>query len=438
MKLPALSLQKAAAGLLTGAIAGSLGFGFAETLNAAVQLHAERPWLIFLIPGAALLIQAYRTRAGRTVERGQALLLEEIENPETASPRRLIPSLWLTALLSQGVGASVGREGGAVQLGGAAGSLISHRFPRSRDRISWVQAGMSGGFTGCFGTPLAAALFALEVRTVDRFFGRPSKAGSGLPEAFWGVTGALLARTLIMSFHPPVERPWPKVGLPHAQPIQAALISALLIGCLVIWAWGIPRLWQALKRFLGTLQGGRLLLASSSLTALYFLLDSGLRFRGLSLETLHTFFQRPPRWEDLLGKLSATGLSLAFGFKGGEFIPLGFVGAGTGSLLATALGLHPAPFAAAGFVALFGALAQTPLAMTVLALELFSTGLGSVPGELVFYGGICWLTYLAAPAQGIYSGQRTAPFNGRNPKRPLFLAPWRYGLPPDRYTEKAE
>ena len=99
-------------------------------------------------------------------------------------------------------------------------------------------------------------------------------------------------------------------------------------------------------------------------------------------------------------KLLFTVITLSSGFKGGEVTPLFFIGAALGNTLALMLGAPVDLFAALGFVAIFAGATNTPLASTLLGMELFGAGNG------LYLATACIIAYRCSGSKGIYSSQR--------------------------------
>ena len=125
-------------------------------------------------------------------------------------------------------------------------------------------------------------------------------------------------------------------------------------------------------------------------------------YQGLGLETIRSAFTEVPPESAPLIKLLLTALALAAGFKGGEFIPLVFIGTTTASLIAHFTHQPLSFFAGLGFVGLFAAAAKTPWTCTILAIEYF--GWEMAPSAIM----VTWLGTLVAGPAGIYPGQRHA------------------------------
>jgi H+/Cl- antiporter ClcA len=124
------------------------------------------------------------------------------------------------------------------------------------------------------------------------------------------------------------------------------------------------------------------------------------QYQGLGLEVIRAAFVSAPSPETPFFKLLLTALTLAVGFKGGEFVPLVFIGTTAGSVLANHWQEPLGFFAALGFVSLFGAAAKTPWSCAVLAVEYF--GWEIAPYALLVTLG----SYAMAGPFGIYAGQR--------------------------------
>ena len=149
---------------LVGALAGTAGAGFLRALNAITQTRFEHPWLLWLLPLAGLISAwAYR-HVGGPSERGNNLIIEEIHQPGGGVPSRMAPLVLGATLLTHLCGGSAGREGTAVQMGGALASGVKKWLRLGAEHQAMLRsAGVAGGFGAVFGTPLAGAVFALEV-----------------------------------------------------------------------------------------------------------------------------------------------------------------------------------------------------------------------------------------------------------------------------------
>lgn len=411
------SLARTAVSLgLTAAAAGAAGAAFLVSLNAVNRLHQRNAWLLFLLPILGLAVWwIYRRFAGQAAK-GTNLLIEQAHEAEPQVPLRLAPLIFVTTLLTHLGGGSAGREGTAVQMGGGIGGGVSSLLrlaPVDRRRV--LVAGMAAGFGAVFGTPMAAAIFAVECIQPRRPDWR------ALPACMLAAWTAHLTCLACGGSHASLD-----VGLPpisrlrwedlHLDWIPGSAVAGLAAG-------GIARLYN---------QAGKFAARSFSLiphawlrpvtgACVVILLTTLLRDRsylglgaipmdpdGVSIQTAFAPAGVPP-WAWAL-KLIFTVVTLGSGFKGGEVTPLFFMGATAGNALGHYVGLPPAMGAALGLAAVFAGASRTPVACTILGLELF--GFAALP----YIALACWLSRYTAGDASIYEAQsRNAPV--REPDR---------------------
>ena len=155
--------------LLVGAMAGTASAWFLFALDWATATRLAHRWLILAMPLMGFAVGWVYLRYGRSVEAGNNLLIEEIHSPQKRVPLRMAPLVLLGTVASHLVGASVGREGTAVQMGGSLADQLNRvfRFDPAQRRIL-LMTGLSAGFASVFGVPLAGAIFGLEVLAIGR------------------------------------------------------------------------------------------------------------------------------------------------------------------------------------------------------------------------------------------------------------------------------
>jgi H+/Cl- antiporter ClcA len=385
-------LKAVALAVLVAALAGSASALFLFALDWATHTREANRWLIWGLPAVGFCVGWLYLKFGQHVEAGNNLLIDEIHDPKKVVPLRMAPLVLGGTVLSHLFGASVGREGTAVQMGGALADQLTRVFKlKQADRRMVLMAGISAGFASVFGTPLAGAVFALEVLAVGRM-----RLDALLP----CVIAAVVADQVGLWWG--VQHTAYVVGmLPHvtAWLLAAMVLAGALFGLTgkvfavsthALSAWMKQRIAYAPFR---PLLGGAVI-------AVVVMWGGFDRYIGLGIPVMLEAFQHPLAPTDFLGKMAFTIASLGSGFKGGEVTPLFYIGATLGNALAPLLDVPFGLLAAIGFVAVFAGAANTPIASTLMAMELFGAEIG------VFAALACTMSYVCSGHAGIYRAQR--------------------------------
>ena len=375
---------------VTGTACGLLGSLFHIAVEAATELRAARPWLLYGLPLAGLAITALY-KLLKTEGQGTNDIFHEVHYGGAISAR-LVPSIFLGTVLTHLCGGSAGREGAALQMGGALGYQVGRccRFDERDLRIA-TTTGMAAFFTALFGTPLAATVFAIAVVSVDSFYHAALFPALAAALEAYGVSRLLGVEPTRFT----VSAPALEAGLLIRTALLAALCGLVsILFCHVIHTAEHQMSKRLPNPWLRAFAGGCAVVA---LTWLCGTTDYNGAGMGVIAAAVEEGTAHPGAF---LLKLVFTAITLAAGFKGGEVVPSFFVGATFGCVAGPLLGL-PAGFAAAlGMVSVFCGAVNCPLASIFLAVELFG-------GEgLQYFAVACCVSFVLSGYNGLYSSQR--------------------------------
>jgi H+/Cl- antiporter ClcA len=376
---------------LIGIFSGSASAFFLISLEFVTQFRNQNNWIIWFLPLGGLLIGYLYFFYDSKIAKGNNLLLEEYNKPEKRVPLMMAPLVLLGTLITHLFGGSAGREGTAVQMGGAIADLCTDIFKLDKsERRTLIVLGISAGFASVFGTPLAGALFALEIVLFSKISFKSSVFSflvayiAYFTVEFWQIKHTHYSIPLVpeMTF----------------TTLFWILIASILFGFTALLFSRSTHFWG--KLFSKTIKYpplrpfiGGIILA----VAIYFIGTT--KYIGLGVPMIVDAFSTPNTSYDFLLKILFTGFTLGAGFKGGEVTPLFFVGATLGSALTVVIPLPIALLAGMGFVAVFSGATHTPIACTVMGMELFGIESG-------FYIGIaCTIAYFFSGSIGIYKSQ---------------------------------
>lgn len=381
--------------VLVAILAGSASAALLLSLQWATANRVANPYFIWGLPFLGAAVAWLYLRVGGTAEKGNNLIIEEIHEGSESLPLRMTPLIFIGTVASHIVGASVGREGTALQMGASLADQLARPFRlEGDDRKTLLMCGLSAGFGSIFGVPVAGAIFGLEMPFVGRF-----RFEAIFPCVLAALLGNLVA--LAWGVHH-VEYSFAVVPALDAVNVGLAILAGIAFGV-------VARYFSEITHELGVWIRNRLPYApwrpliGGFLLLLFFLIPGASRYEGLSLPLIADSFNAPLHFGDFSSKFGLTVLSLASGFKGGEVTPLFCIGATLGSALSAILALPTPLLAAMGFVAVFGGAANTPIAASIMAFELFGSQVGP-------YATIACITAFALSGHGgIYRSQWKAP-----------------------------
>lgn len=376
---------------LIGAIAGSISAFFLLSLEWATNYREAHLWIIALLPIGGFLVGLSYHLYGNSVVKGNNLLLEEFHTPKKVIPFKMAPLVLFGTIATHLFGGSAGREGTAVQIGGAVADQFTKIFKlNNQDRKILLIAGISAGFASVFGTPLAGGIFALEVLILGRIRLDaivPSFLAAVLADYFcqaWNVGHTHYHINSIAEMNP-ANLLWALLA-----GIIFGLVSMLFSKSTHFWSSQFKKYikYPPLRPFIGGV-----------VIAVAVYLIGTTKYIGLGVPTIVDSFSEAMNKYDFLVKVLFTSFTLGAGFKGGEVTPLFYIGATLGNALIWFIPLPMDLLAGMGFVAVFAGATNTPIACTIMGIELFGIESG------VFIAIACSTAYLFSGHSGVYAAQ---------------------------------
>ena len=408
-------------GATVGVVCGVASAVFLFLLERATAFRLAHEAIVYALPAAGLVIGLVYERWGTSIKGGNNLVIDTIHTMPEGAPRlplRMAPMVLVGTVLTHVFGGSAGREGTAVQMGASLADAIAHQFAVGKDRRrQLLAAGIAGGFGSVFGTPVAGAIFGVEVLAIGSV-----EYDAILPALLASVVGNFVTLRLGV-----VHAVYPTVA--HVE-LTALVFGKLAVmgGAMALVTIAFVELTHRTKAFLERTIPRlpiRMFAGGIAIVVMWRLIGTS-DYLGLGIPTILRAFSDPSLpWFAFALKLVFTVVTLSAGFLGGEVTPLFFVGATLGSVLARVLGLPIELGAGLGIAAVFGAAANTPIALSIMAVELL--GANALPHVLI----VTVIAYVLSGHRGIYPAQRLfrRKHSGRLLKRSVALRDYRGSRP---------
>lgn len=377
--------------IISGVVIGSIGTLFYFCLDKVTRLRAENPWLILLLPlGGLAIVGAYHLLHDEK-DTGTNLVISSIHSGDNL-PLRMAPLIFGATLITHLFGGSSGREGAALQLGGSIGNEIGKLFRfNEKDKHIITMCGMSAAFSALFGTPMAAAIFSMEVVSVGIMYYAalvPCVIAALIAHGIAGFFGTEPEFFLLDNIPAFTAGSGIKISILAA---LCALVSILFCVLLHMSEHFYKKVFP--NPYLRILAGGCIVVA------LTFLAGSQ-RYNGSGISLIGPCMEGDVAPEMFLMKMLFTALTLGAGFKGGEIVPSFCIGGTFGCLFGSLIGLSPSLCTAAGMTAVFCGVTNCPITSLLISFELF--GYEGMPYFLLTVA----FSYMLSGYYGLYHSQK--------------------------------
>lgn len=376
---------------IMGVVCGIAGTAFHYSVDFATTKRTLYPYLIFFLPLAGLCIVFLYRHCGMEEDKGTNAVINSACSTETIPPQMGF-LIFISTFLTHLCGGSAGREGAALQIGGSIASVFNKIFHfTEEDKRILIMCGMSGLFSALFNTPITAAVFSLEAIKVGTIY-----YGALIPCLMSSAIAYIFSH--YFNIKPITYR---ISDLPAITPevLIKVILFAILCAIVSIVFCECMRFSTALYKKYFSNPYLRIVVGSLLIIALTLVIGTR-DYNGAGMSVIARAIQGDAVPEAFLLKIIFTTLTLGAGFKGGEIVPVFFIGSTFGCFAGTLLGLDPGFAAALGLTAVFCACVNAPLASIFLSVELF----GST--RILLFAIVCAVSYTLSGNYSLYSSQK--------------------------------
>ena len=376
--------------ILTGLIVGAYSTLFAWILGKATGYRSQYPWLLFLLPLGGILIVAMYRAAKIMTDRGTNLVINSIHAKDEV-PGVMAVLIFVSTIITHMFGGSAGREGAALQMGGSLGNVLARILKKNEEHTRiLIMCGMSAAFAAVFGTPMAAAVFSMEVISVGIMH-----YSALVPCMFASLVASRFAATMGIA-----PEAFQIRSIPDLTVINGLKMCLLAVGCA-----GLSIVFCMLLHMTGHLYRQYLknpyirVTVGGCIVIVLTLLVGNMDYNGAGNQLIERAIEGETIPVAFLLKMLFTVLTLGAGFKGGEIVPSFTIGATFGCLVGQLIGLSPSLCAAVAMAAVFCGVTNCPITTLLISFELF--GFAGVPYFMIAIS----VSYLLSGYKGLYSDQ---------------------------------
>ena len=387
-----------------GCVVGVLDAAFLRMLDHSIALRNEIPLFYLCLPFALYIVALLsRKVAKKDKDYSTDAVIDKINTYNPISLISIVKGFFLS-IVTMVTGGSAGKEAPCADVGAGISSFISRIFKMSlEDQRKMMVCGVSAGFAGVFGVPISGAMFGLEVLWVGHIFYEVM-----FPALVAGITAFQVTSFLGVDY---IYHPLHFVPVFSEKFFLKMIIAGMFFGLVSILFIEIMKFTRVLFRYIALRSrmfwacfiGGLVLVCIG-----YFISPA---YLGLGMPGIEDALSGKPLFSPFgfLYKIITTSVTFAAGGIGGVVTPIFFVGAQAGAMLADFIHVDPATLAALGLVAVLAGTANTPLAASIMAIELFG------PAIAPYATVACVISFLITGQQSIYQSQRITWDSGKTP-----------------------
>lgn len=372
---------------IIGAVCGIVGALFVKSIGFVTELREANSFLVYILPAGGLVsVLLYKLTKNEGI--GTIRVLESARGGEK-TPVLLMPVIFAASVITHLFGGSAGKEGAALQIGGAVAEAVSKITRANEEKHSvYMICGMAALFSAVFGTPFGAWIFALEVVMMKKaivFSAVPALISSLIANIVSVAMGVTPERFEIHSVPD-----WGFAVFGKTLLISAVVAVVSMIFCFLLH--GGEKLLEKL------IENPYIRIFAGGCTVIVLTLIFGTDYNGGGMGIIERIFEEGfVKPEAFLLKIIFTAITVSSGYRGGEIVPSLFIGSTLGGTLSPLLGLSPAFGAATGMIAFFSGVTNCPLASAVISAELFGAE------GLLFFAAAALIARLVSGKKCLYN-----------------------------------
>ena len=376
---------------IIGLVVGTVGACFSKSIGFATSVWTNNHTALLFMPLSGIAIVFLYKLLHEEKHKGTNLVIESI-SADSDITIKTAPLIFISTFLTHIVGGSSGREGAALQLGGSIGNFFARLLRlNSSDKKIAIMCGMSACFSALFGTPLAAAVFSMEVISV----------GVMLYSALIPCIVASFVGAAVAGYMGVAKESFPVSGIYNLDIKSAAYVIIFGIcaaAVSILFCVAMHKAENIYQRFFPNTYIR--IIAGSIIFIILTFIEGSFDYNGGGFPLVERAMEGDVSYYAFLLKILFTAVALGSGFKGGEIVPTLCIGACLGGAFARILGLDCAIYSACGMVALFAGVTNCPVASILIAFDLF--GYDGMP----YYALVIAVSFTLSGYYGLYKSQR--------------------------------
>ena len=374
----------------SGAIIGVAVAIFLKILNWSTGFSSHYSYYFLLLPAGLFLSDIIKKYLGDNIE-GLGAEIEAVHKHYGKIKPGVVIVKLIATIITIVTGGSAGKEGPSAEIGAGVSSTLSDFMKlNDYDRKKLVICGISAGLASVFGTPISGAIYGIECLAVGGIL-----YDVLLPSFIAGVTAYHVSSAMGISyFYNPI-----KVVPVFSETFSLKLLlCGIFFGLCSFFLIEMLHLGKSMSEKLKKLAPFKSIIGGIIIIGLTFIFSS--KYLGLGMNTTESILKGGEIiWYAFIIKIIFTAITFNAGGSGGVVTPIFFIGASAGSLYAEIFHLDRATFAAFGALGLMAGATNTPIAASIMSMELFGT-------ELAPYATIvCAISFLMTGHRSVYPYQ---------------------------------